>query len=339
MEEVDGISRTEQEMIPLVAPCYPEADDILNDSRQVSAFEEEFAEYVECTGAIAVNSGTSALMVVLYALAYQQSVGVPSFSCRALVDAIKMTENSASLIDNVCDVPNANFSMRYAKNVEFVVVPHMFGTMAINMIGMNQTAIDDITLSLGAVRAPLIGVCSFHQDKMISTGVGGMIVAQDEAFLERCREIAYYNYSDQMFLHYQPAFSFGMSSMQAALGRSQLRQLPMFIERRKEIAERYTAAFREVGIETPNPGIDSVFFRYIIGVDNPAEKVEALATRSVEAGRGVNPPLHKLLGQPGDRFPGAEQCYNRLLSVPVHPGLTDEQVQFILVQVLETCAP
>ncbi len=130
-----------------------------------------------------------------------------------------------------------------------------------------------------------------------------------------------------------------MSGMQAALGRSQLKQLPGFIERRQEIASRYTASFQAAGIETPDPEVTSVFFRYIVGVEDPAVKVAELAKRGVEAGRGVNPPLHRLLGLDPTGFPGAEECYGKLLSVPVHPGLSDEQVSYITEQVLETCAP
>jgi dTDP-4-amino-4,6-dideoxygalactose transaminase len=94
-----------------------------------------------------------------------------------------------------------------------------------------------------------------------------------------------------------------------------------------------------VGIETPARDVDSVFFRYIIGVDDPTGKMRLLAERKIEAGRGVNPPLHRLLGLPNDQFPGAEECFAKLLSVPVHPGLTDDQVEFITEQVIEVCAP
>jgi dTDP-4-amino-4,6-dideoxygalactose transaminase len=238
----------------------------------------------------------------------------------------------------VCDVPKASFDAPMLVG-DVGVLTHMFGTTTKVILISKDTfpVVQDMTLSLGAVKSPQYGVCSFHRDKMISTGRGGMIVSQDSAFLERCRELAYYDQPSNG--KYRPAFSFGMTAMQAALGRSQLRQLPGFIERRREIAARYTAAFSSVGIETPDPDVDSVFFRYIIGVEHPEQKVAQLAGRGVEAGRGVNPPLHRLLGLPNDRFPGAEECFSKLLSVPVHPGLTDEQVDYITQQVVETCAP
>lgn len=331
-------------MIPLVAPCVTGKDrdgfmdavlwrDVLDGgASEVRAFEEEFAEYVGCAGAVAVNSGTSALMTVLYAWD-EDRIGIPSYTCRAVADAVRVFGWEATLLDNQCDVAQAQFGLSGCLEGHRTVLTHMFGTETVGV----PTSVHDITLSLGAVHAPRLAVCSFNRDKMISTGRGGMIVSQDEAFLGRCRELAYYDQPSNGA--YTPAFSLGMTGMQAALGRSQLAQLPGFIERRKEIAARYTEAFSQVGIETPNKDVNSVFFRYIIGVDNPAERVRELAARGVEAGRGVNPPLHRLLGLSNDAFPGAEQCFSSLLSVPCHPSLTDANVEFVARQVLETCAP
>ncbi len=326
-------------MIPLVAPTYSKTDRArwgaaLEDDWMVRAFEEEFAAYVGCRGAVAVNSGTNALIISMRALNFPPKIVLPSFSCRALLDAVYgVGQSEPVLVDNECDVGRAQFGMRLAPN-RVALLPHMFG---VENPRYSQNAIQDITLSLGAVHSPEFGVCSFHREKMISTGRGGMIVAQDEAFLERCRDLAYYDQPSNG--KYRPAFSFGMTGMQAALGRSQLAQLPSFIERRRHVAAQYTQSFSEAGIECPDPDVDSVFFRYIVGVDDPADKVEKLAERGIEAGRGVNPPLHRLLDLDPAAFPGAEECSSKLLSVPVHPGLTDEQVEYITGQVVEVCAP
>jgi perosamine synthetase len=333
-------------VIPLVAPTITEQDreELVLSIRQglleggeieVRAFEEEFAAYVGCAGGVAVNSGTNALIVALRALDCRH-VNLPTYTCRAILDATTALDMGEDLVDNECNVREAMFHVQplIRETRDGTVLTHMFGTTARAGV-WPYPLIEDFTLSLGAVGSPHFGVCSFHRDKMISTGRGGIIVAQDTEFLERCRELAYYDQPRNGT--YSPAFSFGMTGMQAALGRSQLRQLPGFIERRKEIASRYTDAFTAAGIECPNQHVDSVFFRYIIGVTDPAAKVEELAKRGIEAGRGVNPPLHRLLGLPNGRFPGAEECFSKLLSVPVHPGLTDEQVGYIAEQVVEVC--
>ncbi len=325
------------DVIPLVAPSYSPADKLLaqwDTDVQVRLFEEEFAEFVGCRGAVAVNSGTNALAIVLRALEIK-AAWIQSYTCRAVQDACHAAETLSLLADNVCDIKRAQFGMIARENLaKDAVLSHMFGTRNPSPV---PVPVEDITLSLGAVYAPHIAACSFHRDKMISTGRGGMIAADSEDLLERYRELAYYDQPRNG--KYRPAFSFGMTGMQAALGRSQLRQLPGFIERRREIAARYTEVFSEVGIETPDRDVESVFFRYIVGVDDPAGKVVSLAEKGVEAGRGVDPPLHRLLGLPPEQFPGAEECWSKLLSVPVHPGLTDEQVEYITRQVVEVCAP
>ncbi len=343
-------------MIPLVAPSYSPADRLLaqwDTDVQVRLFEEEFAEYVGCRGAVAVNSGTNALIVAMQAWGPPAMVGIQSYTCRATLDATEAVRpriDHVPLVDNRCDVRNADFGAIGPVTLR----THMFGRD--DGTGLFQ----DITLSLGAkFHSKSIMVCSFNRDKMISTGRGGMIAADSDDLLGRCRELAYY---DQPLLSkpgegnrtsrpihatssgsesngYKPAFSFGMTGMQAALGRSQLKQLPGFIERRREIASMYTEAFSAAGIEAPDRDVDSVFFRYIVGVPDPAGKVAVLAERGIEAGRGVNPPLHRLLGLDNEQFPGAEECFGKLLSVPVHPGLTDDQVEFITRQVVEVCAP
>ncbi len=322
-------------MIPLVAPSYSPAEKLLaqwDTDVQVRLFEEEFAEFVGCRGAVAVNSGTNALAIVLRALEIK-AAWIQSYTCRAVQDACHAAETLSLLADNVCDIKRAQFGMIARENLaKDAVLSHMFGTRNPSPV---PVPVEDITLSLGAVYAPHIAVCSFHRDKMISTGRGGMIVAQDEDLLARCRELAYYDQPRNG--KYRPAFSFGMTGMQAALGRSQLAQLPSFIERRRHVVAQYTQSFTRAGIECPDPDVDSVFFRYIIGVDDPADKVAKLAGRGIEAGRGVNPPLHRLLDLDPAAFPGAEECWGKLLSVPVHPGLSDEQVGYITREVIRVC--
>lgn len=334
-------------MIQLVAPTYSREElfQFRDDESEVREFEEEFADYVGCKGAVAVNSGTDALIVALRASGASDGwrLSLPSYTCRALLDAAyagseeRLLRDDFDLRDNVCDIANARFGSSPIPGC-VNLVSHMFGTRTeFERQVPGEPIIEDITLSLGAVTGCWIGVCSFNRDKMISTGRGGMIVAQSQSFLDRCRELAYYD--TQNGGGYRPAFSFGMTGMQAALGRSQLAQLPWFIERRREIAARYTEVFAAAGIECPDNDVDSVFFRYIIRGDDPPGMVQALAQRDIEAGRGVNPPLHQLLGLPGDRFPGAERCFASLLSVPCHPSLSDADVEFVAEQVVEVCAP
>lgn len=314
------------QVIPLVAPTITKHDrgylydridaGLLEDESEVRRFEEAFAERVGCAGAVAVCSGTVALELALEVLGHGVVI-IPTYACQALRTA--SWHGEASYVDSSFDVRTAQMSQDAGD-----VLVHMFGRPTRRpLVGFS---VEDWTLSLGAdliLGAPL-GVCSTHASKMISTGRGGVVFGSIGWLLERVREL-------------REARSVGMSSTQAALGVSQFQQLDAFIARRRDDAARYTERFRAAGIDCPDADCGSVFFRYLIGVDDPAAKVAALAERGIEAGRGVYPPLHRLAGLPDEQFPGATESVNRLLSVPVHPSITDEQAAYIAEQVVRVC--
>jgi perosamine synthetase len=319
-------------MIPLVAPCITGrdrgylrqrlSDGLLDDESEVRRFEEAFAERVGCDGAVAVCSGTVALELALEVLEVG-AVSIPTYTCVALRTATR--RHAVSYIDSRFDVSAARMMTPIGNRP--AIITHMFGNETFVGVGAGEWLIEDWTLSFGGVASLVshVGVCSTHESKMISTGRGGGVFSNNHALLERVRELV-------------DARSVGMSATQAALGVSQLGQLDAFIERRRELAAGYSARFAEAGIECPDPDSGSVFFRYLIGVEDPEAKVAALAERGVEAGRGVFPPLHRLAGLSDDRFPGATECVNRILSVPCHPSITDEQAAYIYDKVVEVCA-
>ncbi len=310
-------------MIPLVAPCYSrdELDAFNVQESWVESFETAFAERVGCAEAVAVCSGTVALELALRTLGVRD-VSVPTYTCQAVRQATRWTGKPVGYLDSRWDVGQAQMILQKPRNAG--VVTHMFGRPTITNW---QPVVEDWTLSFGAemhLEAEL-GVCSTHHSKMVSTGRGGVVFGDDPELIEWVRGLA-----EQM--------SVGMSAGQAALGVSQLGQLDDFIYRRRALAGHYTYAFQRAGIPCPAIGTGSVFFRYLIAVDDPAAKVELLAVRGIECGRGVLPPLHRRTGWSDDGFPGATWCVENLLSVPCHPSVTDDQAEFIAEQIVEVCA-
>jgi perosamine synthetase len=325
-------------VIPLVAPTITRRDrdyiahsvynGLLDNEREVRRFEEEFAAYVGCADAVAVCSGTAALRLASWE---GNKLVVPTYACSAIYNAT----GDVALIDSHFNVRTATMQQSAPPLVNAIrVVVHAFGTRTMS----GEREIEDWTLSLGGVDKLRgdIGVCSTHASKMISTGRGGLVFGNDQAMLDEVRDLAYYDQTPNGMIG---SNSLGMTSLQAALGLVQLRQLPEFIARRREIAAAYSERFAAVGIECPDPDCGSVFYRYLIAVDDPAAKVAELALGGIEAGRGVYPPLHQQLGLPDDEFPGAMRAVNSLLSVPCYPALTDKQVRYIAEQVVEVCAP
>lgn len=316
------------EPVPLVAPCITAHDrkylnrrisgGLLHSESEVRWFEDSFAEQVGCKYAVAVSSGTAALQLALDALKVGTTT-VPTFTCLAVRNACG--NRTIKYRDSSFDIREQQLTMDGAVSVSTPA----FGRPTLGEYLPPQ--IEDYTLSLGGLPGlrGILGVCSTHSSKMVSTGRGGVVFSNNVA-PEYLRELV-------------EERGIAMSATQAALGVSQLAQLDAFIERRRELASLYTERFTAAGIESPDPGCGSVFFRYIIAVQHPVDKVEQLAQVGIEAGRGVNPLLHRVAGLPDDRFPGAVTDWKRLLSVPCHPSITDRQARFIADKVVQLCSP
>lgn len=329
-------------VIPLVAPTITTHDrgrlydridaGLLDDEQEVALFEEAFAARVNCKHAVAVCSGTTALQLALTALDVRL-VSVPTYGCVALRNAAMAAGCGIRFVDSRYDVANAIMTQGLSTHPQIVM--HAFGNLTLDY--SPGPTIEDYTLSLGGIQTLHgdVGVCSTHQSKMISTGRGGVVFGNDTALLERVRDLACY---DNVNPAREGSQSLGMSPLQAALGLSQLSQLESFIARRRELAERYTESIRGYFPKGDVPLISAgVFFRYLIRVKDPAKMVAELGKRGIEAGRGVYPPLHRMIGQPDDRYPGAVESVNSLLSVPCYPALTDAEAEFIAEQVVDVC--
>jgi dTDP-4-amino-4,6-dideoxygalactose transaminase len=354
--------------ITLTNPCLAEDDframehaircGAITEGSIARSFEEDFAGFLGVAGAVATNSCTSALVLALATLDIGpgDEVALPSYTCLAVLNAVVQAGALPRLADNRYDVLDMDYNIAIeslklilSPRTRAIIVPHMFGTPA-NMdviLNVGLPVIEDITLSLGATyrNKPVgawgdISVCSFHASKMIACGEGGILASKDPAILKRARylngwadEQAAARLSDRVE-PYRLRYNFHMSDVAAALGKSQLQKLPSFIARRRKLARQYTERLARVpGVRTPEANRpSSVFHRYLVAVqrETVVSRIERFAAANIEAGRGVYPPLHRYLGQAVEMFPGAEQAVGSLVSIPIYPSLTDQQVESLL---------
>ncbi|HOZ48464.1 MAG TPA: DegT/DnrJ/EryC1/StrS family aminotransferase [Candidatus Hydrogenedentes bacterium] len=315
-------------MIPHSRPALGEAEvaaaarvlesGMLAQGVEVEAFEAECAALVGRRYGVAVNSGTSALHLALAAVGVElgKGVAIPSYACAALATAIGL-QGARPLL---CDVDN-RYNLDPAAVPEAcrtAIVPHLFGAPA--RLPATPLIIEDIAQSIGGGtgREGRVTIVSFYATKLLTTGEGGMLLTDDGGIAEFARDRRDYDNRDD----FVQRFPYKMTDIQAAVGRVQLRRLPEFIERRRAIAEGYTAAFRGLPVRLPESA-GHVFYRYVVATSQ-RDAIEAhLAEAGIEAKRPVFRPAHHYLG--GD-FPRSETAHREALSLPIYPSLLERDV-------------
>jgi dTDP-4-amino-4,6-dideoxygalactose transaminase len=200
---------------------------------------------------------------------------------------------------------------------------------------------------------------SFYATKNLTTGEGGMLTAGAE-LVDRSRVLSLHGMSRDAWKRYAqggswaydvvyPGFKYNMTDIQAAMGLAQLRKLEAFHARRRAVARMYTAAFAsDDALESPTerPEVDSAWHLYVLRLRPEVLRIgrdqfiDELTARNV--GTSVHfIPLHlhshyrRQYGYAPDAFPVAEGNYRRMLSLPLHPGLTDADAGYVIDAVLD----
>lgn len=312
----------------------------LAQGAKVEEFETAVAGFLGRRGGVATSSGTAALHLALLALDIGpgDEVLLPSYTCVALLHAVRYVGATPRLVDlaageyGMCPTEARRRSTPLTRAV---IVPHMFGMPAdlAALADLGLPLIEDCAQTLGATyggrpvgTTGTITICSFYATKVITTGEGGMLLSDSEVVLRRARDLRDYDGRGAI----PTRFNYKMTDFQAALGLTQLRRLPGFIERRRALAARYTAALSKFPVVLPAevPGRTHMFYRYVVRAHDAPQLADALHDRGVECKPPVPRPLHRFVGEDG--FSRAEQAAATSLSIPLYPSLTEENVDDIL---------
>jgi len=313
--------------------------------KKVKEFENELAKLVGTKHAIACSSGTTALHLALLGLGVgpRDEVIMPSYVCSSVYQATLHTHATPKVVD--IDLTDLNLSadtikQQLSPRTKALIVPHMFGTPAKldELLELGIPIIEDCAQSLGAEhkgrKVGSIGelsIFSFYATKMITTGEGGMVLTNNSEFYSRINDARDCDNKPPIPTKY----NYKMTDFQAALGLSQLKKLQHFIQRRRQIASLYTSRFSEhnVTVSREHPDRMSVFYRYIVMVDKLEYVQRNAKKKGVMCEKPVWKPLHNSLTNA--KCPNADYAYAHALSVPLYPGLSEEEIQYV-VENLET---
>jgi len=335
---------------------------MLTRGAETENFEREFASYIGTKYAVSVMNGTIALEASLKALGVRSGdeVIVPDFTFIATASAVVNVGARPVFADidekTYCIDPESVNELITGRTRAIIPV-HLFGHPA-DMKAINEIAEDRRLLvledSAQAHGAEIDGVkvgslghasaFSLYATKNMMTGEGGMVTTSIESVYELLLKLRKHGEAKR-YMSDMIGSNLFMTEMQAALGRVQLRKLDRWNEIRRSNAKFYIeklSRVKEIVLPTELPGYKHVFHQFVIRV--PSELRDKLVEHLSSRGIGVaihypypvhDHPAYRALGYPESINPVSKQVSKEVLSIPVHPLLTREDLEYVAASILE----
>jgi UDP-4-amino-4,6-dideoxy-N-acetyl-beta-L-altrosamine transaminase len=354
--------------------------DYLTQGPQINDFEKKFAEYIGVKYAVAVSNGTAALHLCAMALnvAPGDKVITSPITFAASANCIRYCGAEVVFVDIdpttfLLDYNKTKELLeQHPKGTFKGIIPVDFAGAAVDLEHFRKLA-DDYGLWIieDACHAPggfftdskgkqqfcgngnfaELAIFSFHPVKHIATGEGGMITTNDDKLYKKLLllrthgitkdvELLQENHGGWYYEMQELGYNYRLSDLQAALGVTQLSRAQKGLEKRRAIASRYDAAFREVNqIKTPYYKNGHAFHLYVIQVVDRLGLYNHLKSKNIFAQVHYIPvhtmPYYQKLGYKKGDFPLSENYYDQCLSLPMFPSITDEELQYTIDSVME----
>jgi perosamine synthetase len=349
--------------------------DWLTTGPKVGEFEEVFAQAVRVRYAVAVSNGTAALHAAMFALGIGpgDEVIVPAMTFAATANCVVFqggrpvfadVDKETLLLDPATVEAQITPKTKAIIAVDYTGHPCDYDTLGRLAARHGLALVADACHSLGGSykgrpvgSLALLNTFSLHPVKHITTGEGGVITTNDEMLAQRMRQFRNHGITidhrqreqvgSWFYEMVDLGFNYRLTDFQCALGISQLRKLPGWITRRREIARRYDQAFSEIpGIHplTVRPEVGHAYHLYVVCLDQQklGQERGAIFQALRVQGIGVNVhyiPVHlqpfyrQQFGTDSGLCPVAEAAYEQLLTLPLFPHMTDEDVDYVIAAV------
>lgn len=327
---------------------------MLAQGKRVAEFEARFAELCGVEHAVAVASGTAALWLTLLAhgIGRGDEVITTPFSFIASSNAILYAGAKPVFVDiepDTCLIDTAAIEARTSERTRAILPVHLYGQpcdmAAIMEIAArhNLVVIEDACQAHGATfegqpAGSFGGGCfSFYATKNMTAGEGGIITTNDDALAKRLRLLRNHGQS-RRYQHDILGYHFRTTDIQAAIGLAQLAKLPVWNEKRIANARYLSERLQGVRVPVARSGRRHVFHQYTIRVSSDRQ---ALQDHLQKHGIGTaihypcpihRQPVYESLGY-DDVLPQAEAASQEVLSLPVHPALSQYDLDRIVAAV------
>lgn len=342
--------------------------DYLTTGPKVEEFEHAVAAYVGAKYAVAVSNGTAALHAACFVAGIgpgDEVITTPvTFAASAnCVLYCGGTVVFADIDPKTYNIDPEDIRKKITDKTRAIIAVHFAGQPC-DMDKIHEIAkehdllvIEDAAHALGAsYKGKKIGALSdmttfsFHPVKHITTGEGGMITTNSEELYKKLKLFRAHGITrdagvmqkDEGGWYYEQidlGYNYRISDIQCALGISQMKKLERFINRRRELAEQYTEAFRECeNIVCPyqEKECNSSWHLYVVQVRNRNRREMFERLRAADIGVNVHyipvykHPYYLKHGYAGVKCEMAEMLYENIISLPLYPGLTDEEQAYVI---------
>jgi len=352
-------------MIPIAKPLISEEEieavksvmlsGNIAQSKKVDEFEKQFADYIGTEYAISTSNGTTALHVALLSNGIRKGheVITTSFTFVATANSVLFTGAKPVFVDIDSDsftIDSSQIEDKITSKTKAIMPVHLYGQPAEMKVikdiceDYDLKLIEDAAQAHGAkfdgkkVGSFGTGSFSFYPTKNMTTSEGGMITTNDKSVYELSKKIR--NHGQEKRYYYDTlGFNFRMTDICAAIGICQLNKLDGFNKSRRINAEFLSKRLSKLDyIECPKTfsNREHVFHQYTIRIKNGKREdlIKALEKAGIGYGIYYPLPLHKQplyieLGY-NDRLPKTEKASEEVVSIPVHPSLKKEDLEYMV---------
>jgi dTDP-4-amino-4,6-dideoxygalactose transaminase len=336
-------------------------------------FEKKFKEYIGSRNAISMNSCTACLHLALKAIGLKEGdeVIVPAITFTATAEVITYFNARPVFVDvdrETCNIDVSKIEEKITKRTRAIIPVHYAG-QSCDMDEIldiakkyNLFVIEDAAHAIPSwYKKRKIGTIgdmtcfSFYATKPLTTGEGGMVTTENGEWANKMKILRLHGISNDAWRRYtnegswyyevvEAGYKYNITDIQAALGLAQLKKVDWMWERRKEISEKYTEAFKSLH-EVITPYIkddrDSAWHLYVLRLNLEMLKIgrnqfiEELKSRGILTSVHFIPlyrhPYYKnTLSSDTKEFSASEWIYERIISLPIYPGMTSDNVQHVI---------